>query len=246
MTTLAIIGGTALTSLEGLTIAKRESVTTPFGEPSSQLLVGEYQGRDIIFLPRHGSQNTIAPHKVNYRANIWALYEFGVEKIIAMSAVGGIGDGMEPGNIAIPDQIIDYTHGREQSFYSDDFSADKHIDFTFPYDAELRGMILAAANRQQVPIIDGGTYGATQGPRLETAAEIKRLAQDGCTMVGMTGMPETYLARELGITYATCAVMSNWAAGITDKEIDMTEIEQAINSSMTKVKLLLAELIRSL
>ncbi len=245
MTTLAIIGGTGLTSLDGLTIKEHKFVETPYGEPSSPVLLGEYEGKNIMFLPRHGSQHTIAPHKVNYRANVWALYALGVEKIIAVTAVGGISRNLPPSTLAIPDQIIDYTYGREQSFYSDDFTVDKHLDFTQPYDVELRQIILSAAIRQKIAITDGGTYGATQGPRLETAAEIRRLAQDGCAMVGMTGMPEAYLARELGMAYATCAVMANWAAGITDAAIQMSDIEHVLDKGMTQVKQLLAEIIRA-
>ncbi|MBL1320755.1 MAG: S-methyl-5'-thioinosine phosphorylase [Methylophaga sp.] len=244
MTTLAIIGGTGLTSLDGLTISEHKFVETPYGEPSSPLLLGEYEGKKVIFLPRHGPEHTIAPHKVNYRANIWALYALGVEEIIAVAAVGAIDQNLAPGTLAVPDQIIDYTYGREQSFYSDEFTADRHLDFTYPYTSGLRNVILAAAIRQKVTITDGGTYAATQGPRLETAAEIKRLEQDGCAMVGMTGMPEAYLARELGMAYATCAVMANWAAGITDNEIQMADIEQVLNEGMTQVKQLLVEIIR--
>jgi purine nucleoside phosphorylase len=172
------------------------------------------------------------------------LYALGVEEIIAVAAVGGIDKNLAPGMLAVPDQIIDYTYGREQSFYSDEFTADRHLDFTEPYNSALRKVVLAAAARQKVMITDGGVYGATQGPRLETAAEIKRLAQDGCSMVGMTGMPEAYLARELGMAYATCAVMANWAAGIAEGEIHMAEIEQVLNEGMMQVKQLLAEVIR--
>ena len=244
MSTLAIMGGTGLASLEGLTISEHKFVETPYGEPSSPLLLSEYEGKNVIFLPRHGPQHTIAPHKVNYRANIWALYALGVEEIIAVAAVGAIDKNMMPSTLAVPDQIIDYTYGREQSFYSDEFTADRHLDFTYPYDAVLRKVILAAAARQNIMIADGGIYGATQGPRLETAAEIQRLAQDGCAMVGMTGMPEAYLARELGMAYATCAVMANWAAGITDDIIQMADIEQVLNKGMSQAKQVLSDIIR--
>lgn len=244
MATLAIIGGTGLTSLEGLQITEQRSVTTPFGQPSSDLLLGEFHGKSVIFLPRHGSKHTIPPHRINYRANLWALHQAGIKHIIAIAAVGGIRTDMAPGVLAVPDQIIDYTYGREQSFYSDDFSADKHIDFSYPYDETLRQTVLQAGKKQQIDIVDGGTYGATQGPRLETVAEIKRMAQDGCTMVGMTGMPEACLARELGINYATCALMVNWAAGLTEGIITMAQIEQTLAGGMLQVKQVLAELIQ--
>lgn len=243
MSKLAVIGGTGLTDLDGL-LVEQELVNTPFGLPSSPLLIGKIQGEQVIFLPRHGQDHTIPPHRINYRANLWALHAQGVEKIIAIAAVGSIRDDLVPGILAVPDQIIDYTYDREQSFFSEDFSADKHIDFTAPYDEALRQQILDAAKASNVTIIDGGTYGATQGPRLETAAEIKRLAQDGCAMVGMTGMPEAYLARELDMVYATCAVTANWAAGLTDEIITMDDIQQTLSTGMAQVKQVLAELIQ--
>jgi len=241
--TLAIIGGTGLSSLEGLELVEKKVIGTPFGEPSSALSIGKLHGESLIFLPRHGDDHTLPPHKVNYRANIWALHSVGASKIIAVAAVGGIRDDMPPGVLAVPDQIIDYTYGREQSFFSYDFTADKHIDFTYPYDDALRESILQAGITKQIKLVDGGCYGATQGPRLETAAEIKRMAQDGCAMVGMTGMPEAYLARELGIPYATCALMVNWAAGLTEGTITMEQIEQTLAGGMEQVKQLLIELI---
>lgn len=244
MSKLAIIGGTGLTSLDGLNIVEQRKVDTPFGLPSSDLLVGQFQGHSIIFLPRHGEHHTIPPHRINYRANLWALHEQEVEQIIAIAAVGGIRNDMPPGILAVPDQIIDYTFDRDQSFFSDDFTADKHIDFSYPYDQNLRDKILTAANQQGLAIVDGGTYGATQGPRLETVAEIKRMAQDGCAMVGMTGMPEATLARELNIAYATCAVMANWAAGLSVGVITMADIERTVADGMDQVKQILAELIR--
>jgi len=245
MTELAIIGGTGLTTLEGLDITEKRTVTTPFGQPSSELLIGRFHGESVIFLPRHGTGHTVPPHRINYRANIWALHQAGVKKIVAVAAVGGIRSDLAPGVLAVPDQIIDYTYGREQSFFSDDFSPDKHIDFSYPYDESLRKVLLQAGDKLKLSIVDSGTYGATQGPRLETAAEIKRMAQDGCAMVGMTGMPEAYLARELNINYATCAVMVNWAAGLTEGVISMSQIEKTLVDGMDQVKQLLAEIIQS-
>jgi 5'-methylthioinosine phosphorylase len=245
MTMLAIIGGTGLTSLDGLNITEKKTVTTPFGEPSSDLLIGEFQDKPVIFLPRHGQQHSIPPHKINYRANIWALHSLGVSKVVAVAAVGGIRQDMAPGVLAVPDQIIDYTYDREHSFFSDDFSSDKHIDFTFPYDETLRQQILRAATVQNVSIVNDGTYGAVQGPRLETAAEIKRMAQDGCSLVGMTGMPEASLARELGMAYATIALSANWAAGLSDSIITMTEIEQTVADGISRIKKILSALIPS-
>ncbi|NQY26933.1 MAG: S-methyl-5'-thioinosine phosphorylase [Piscirickettsiaceae bacterium] len=244
MSLLAIIGGTGLSALEGLNITEQRKVDTPYGQPSSDLLVGEIAGQQVVFLPRHGEQHTIPPHKINYRANMWALHQQGVDHIIAVAAVGGIRADLAPSVLAVPDQIIDYTYGREQSFFSDDFSVDKHIDFSYPYDPTLRQKIMQAAKQQNIDIVDGGTYGATQGPRLETAAEIQRMAQDGCAMVGMTGMPEACLARELNIAYATCALMVNWGAGIGDGVITMAQIEHTLAKGMDDVKAILKAIIQ--
>jgi 5'-deoxy-5'-methylthioadenosine phosphorylase len=243
MTITAIIGGSGLTELDGLTIIEKRAVDTPFGEPSSQLMIGNYANQQVIFLPRHGEGHKIPPHKINYRANIWALKKLGVKRVIAVAAVGGITDEMGPGVLAIPDQIIDYTHGREQSFYSDDFSSDKHIDFTHPYQQTLRQKLLTAGKTLGIDLVDGGTYGAVQGPRLETAAEIKRMAQDGCSMVGMTGMPEACLAREAELDYACVALSANWAAGLSDEPITMADIERTVANGMDKIKALIAAVI---
>jgi 5'-deoxy-5'-methylthioadenosine phosphorylase len=245
MVKLAIIGGTGLSALDGLNTVEQHVVSTPFGLPSSDILEGELHGKTVFFLPRHGVNHTIPPHKINYRANLWALHYLGVERILAVAAVGGIREDLAPSILALPDQIIDYTYGREHSFYGDDFSVDNHIDFSYPYDENLRQRLLQSALNIGINIIDGGTYGATQGPRLETAAEIKRMAQDGCAMVGMTGMPEAALSRELNIAYASCALVVNWAAGLGDGLITMTNIELTLADGMTQVKQILAEFISS-
>lgn len=239
----AIIGGSGLTELDGLTITEKKAVFTPFGEPSSELLIGDYAGNEIVFLPRHGKGHRIPPHKINYRANIWALKQAGVEQVIAVAAVGGIREDMGPGVLAVPDQIIDYTYGREQSFFSEDFTGDKHIDFTYPYDVELRERLLLAGEKANLIVVNDGTYGAVQGPRLETAAEIQRLKNDGCTMVGMTGMPEACLAREAELAYSCVALSANWAAGLSDQPITMAEIEQTVADGMDKIKTLIAEVL---
>jgi len=244
MPTLAIIGGTSLSQLDELSQIEQHTIDTPFGKPSSAVIQGQLHGKTILFLARHGEQHTIPPHKINYRANCWALQQLGADKIIAIAAVGGISPQLSPNTLAIPDQLIDYSYGREQSFFSDDFSPDKHLDFTHPYDETLRQQLLKAAQHHNINIIDGGTYATTQGPRLETAAEIKRLAQDGCTMVGMTGMPEAYLARELDIAYATCALSVNWAAGLCKNEISMAEINNIVSQGMGRIKQLLAQVIQ--
>jgi len=244
---VGIIGGTGLTALDGLEIHHREVVSTPFGEPSAPLIHGTFRGHDVTFLARHGHDHTIPPHQVNYRANIWALRQAGVERVIAVAAVGGVTDAYAPRRLAIPDQIIDYTHGRASTFYEQGYEQGldhvTHIDFTYPYDAEVRSWLLQAAHEAQVAVIDGGTYGATQGPRLETAAEIRRMAQEGCDLVGMTGMPEAALAREAGLRYAHCAVVANWAAGLgSGEELSMDEIRDHLTYGMEAVRSIIARL----
>jgi len=240
---IAIIGGTGLTSLPGLEITRREVVHTPYGEPSGPITHGRYSGKDVMFLARHGYGHTIPPHRVNYRANLWALNRLGVKRIIAVAAVGGITERMAPGVIAFPDQIIDYTWSRHHTFFEDNLTHVTHVDFSYPYDAELRAALIEGAKRAKIDFVDGGTYGATQGPRLETAAEIRRMRQDGCELVGMTGMPEAALARELGIAYAHCAVVSNWAAGVHGETVSMTEIEETLKAGMGRIMQLLTQVV---
>jgi 5'-methylthioinosine phosphorylase len=240
MTRLAIIGGTGLDKISDLEITRQEVSHTPYGEASAALTYGRIADTEVVFLPRHGAAHNIPPHRVNYRANLWALRNAGIERIIAVAAVGGIGDEMAPGRIVIPDQIIDYTYGREQTFFDTDLSQVTHIDFTYPYCEGLRQGLIDAGSRITEPVITTATYAATQGPRLETAMEVRRLATDGCDIVGMTGMPEAALARELDICYATCAVVANWAAGKHDQIIEMSEIEKNLKIGMETAKQLLA------
>lgn len=237
--TLAIIGGTGLTQLANLKILKHSQLDTPFGAPSSAYVHGELNGRELIFLARHGNPHTIPPHKINYCANIWGLKELGVTQIIAVAAVGGITKAMEPAHIAIPDQLIDYSYGRKHTFFEDNLEQVTHIDFSYPYTETLRTALINAAAHAGIKTSSHGTYGCTQGPRLETAAEIRRLQQDGCDLVGMTGMPEAALARELGIDYAALAVVANWGAGIVEGEITMAEIEQHLHKGMANAALIL-------
>lgn len=240
---LAIIGGTGLTSLTDLQIVRREVFHTPFGEPSGPLVYGLLNGVEVVFLPRHGSGHTIPPHKINYRANIWALRDVGVQYVVAVAAVGGIHHDLPPETLAIPDQIIDYTWSRGSTFFEDDLSHVTHIDFTEPYSGALRNALVQACDAAGADVIKHGTYGAMQGPRLETAAEINRMERDGCSMVGMTGMPEAALARELELEYAAFAVVANWAAGRGPAKIAMHEIEQALINGMTKVRRVLERVV---
>lgn len=239
MSLMAIIGGTGLSRLEDLEIGKREMVSTPYGSPSSALTFGRLGKKDFVFLARHGERHTIPPHRINYRANLWALHQTGARAILAVCAVGGIGPTFAPGRLAIPHQLVDYTTGRSQTFFEDDLDHVTHVDFTHPYSAKLRAELLAAARSTRIDVIDGGVYGCTQGPRLETAAEVLRMERDGCDMVGMTGMPEAVLARELGMDYAALAVVANWAAGKTEGEITMAEIERNLAQGMADVLRLL-------
>ncbi|MDD5633044.1 MAG: S-methyl-5'-thioinosine phosphorylase, partial [Methylococcales bacterium] len=211
----------------------------PYGPPSADFITGELNQNEVIFLARHGNPHTIAPHKINYRANIWGLKHLGVEQIVAVAAVGGITEKMVPAHIAVPDQIIDYSHDRFHTFFEDGNYPVTHIDFTYPYSQKLRSALISAAANANVNISPIGTYGCTQGPRLETAAEIKRMERDGCDVVGMTGMPEAALAKELGMDYATLSVVANWGAGKTDGEITMEEIEQHLRVGMANIMKLL-------
>lgn len=244
MEKLAIIGGTGLTQLADFKLNKKEVLTTPYGPPSADYLIGELNGVSAVFLARHGNPHSIPPHKINYCANIWGLKQLGVENIIAVAAVGGITPAMAPAQIAIPDQIIDYTYGRKHSFFEDPGTAVTHIDFTYPYSQPLRAKLIDAASQTGIHISPRATYGCTQGPRLETTAEILRMEKDGCDIVGMTAMPEAALARELGLNYAGIAVVANWAAGKTEGEITMTEIEHNLHSGMANVGLILQKLVR--
>ena len=240
MSKLAIIGGSGLTRMSTLKVLRREVVHTPYGEPSAPLIHGAFGDREVVFLPRHGSGHTIPPHKINYRANIWALHHIGVKQVIGVTAVGGIRSDMGPLTLVLPDQIIDYTYGRYHTFFETDLTRVTHIDFTYPYCQELREGLRQAAGELGEKIIPEGAYGATQGPRLETAKEIERLERDGCDLVGMTGMPEAALAREMGLCYANCSLVVNWAAGKGAGTISLEEIERNLHSGMENVRHLLA------
>jgi 5'-methylthioadenosine phosphorylase len=242
---LAIIGGSGLTQLSSMADTNRKAVRTPYGEPSGPLTFGRIRGRDALFLARHGYGHTIAPHEVNYRANLWALKEEGVEGVVSVASVGGIREDLAPGTLLVPHQLIDYTWGRHSTFYEGAASLVTHIDFTEPYSGVLRARILAAARACGERIVERGTYAATQGPRLETAAEITRLERDGADVVGMTGMPEAALARELGLEYAAIAVCANFAAGRGDsaRAVPMERIEAVLAEAMGRVRRVIEQLV---
>jgi 5'-deoxy-5'-methylthioadenosine phosphorylase len=243
---LAIIGGTGLTNLTNLEITRREIVRTPYGEPSGHLTFGEIptgsKKSEVIFLARHGYGHTIAPHEVNYRANIWALHSLGVTRVLAVNSVGGVAVEMGPGVIAVPDQLIDYTYGRKHTFFEGDKPV-THIDFTFPYCDRARKLYLAAAKAANIQVLDRGVLGVTQGPRLETRAEVNRMERDGCSMVGMTTLPEAGLAREMDMSYATLALSMNHAAGrgSSSEGIKLEDAEAVLKSGMESIRAILAK-----
>ncbi len=241
---LAIIGGSGLTELASLEVTFRKAARTPYGEPSGALTFGKLRGRDVAFLARHGYGHTIPPHEVNYRANIWALREEGATEIVSVASVGGIRADLGPGTLVIPHQIIDYTWGRRSTFFEGGDVPVSHVDFTRPYSEPLRQKLLAAARACGEPLLDGAVYAATQGPRLETAAEIDRLERDGADVVGMTGMPEAALARELDLPYAAIAVVVNHAAGRGESRtgIRLERIEQMLHSTIGRARRIVEEL----
>lgn len=243
MRTLAIIGGTGIDQLEGLEISAEEDVATPYGEPSRPIQVGTLGDARLLFLQRHGSPRAIPPHLINYRANLWALRELGASDVVAINAVGGISADMRPGRLVIPDQLIDYTWGREHTFDTGEIGSLMHIEFTEPYNGQLRRSLLAAASTAGVAHAASAVHGVTQGPRLETTAEIRRMANDGCDVVGMTGMPEASLARELGLAYASVCMVVNAAAGLDDKPLTLDMMRDTLQREASVVRSLLRALV---
>ena len=242
---LAIIGGSGLYHLPTLEGVERRFVRTPYGEPSCTMSLGTICGYPMVFLARHGHGHTIMPGDINYRANIWALKSLGVSGIIAVGSVGSIHPSLAPGDLVIPDQLIDYTWGRASSFFGSEPDIEMHVDFTHPFDQSLRQRLSGVADLLGSNIKDGGVYGCTQGPRLETAAEIRRMAGDGADVVGMTAMPEAVLARELGIPYAQLSVVANYAAGIAESAqgIEFSALGPVLEASMAKVRLMIEALV---
>lgn len=264
---IGIIGGSGfgdfgpLRCLNNQDVApSRQRVETPYGY-AEDIMVGELasaisttnsttannnittSSSTIVFMPRHGHGHRLPPHKINYRANIWALKSLGVTTIIAINAVGGIGERCVPGAIVIPDQLIDYTYGRDQT-YADILTDDiNHIDFGLPYEPEIRIRLLTAAERLGLAVEVEGCYACTQGPRLETAAEVQRLKRDGNTLVGMTAMPEAALAKELGLAYASICIVANWGAGLSSEPISLADIHRVLDQTTDKVKELLVEVL---
>ncbi|MBI4689316.1 MAG: S-methyl-5'-thioadenosine phosphorylase [Nitrospirae bacterium] len=241
---VGVIGGSGVYDIEGVVIKEVKKISTPYGEPSDSYRIGEIDGREIAFLPRHGSPHHIAPHRVNYRANIMGFKEMGVERIISVNAVGGISPEMVPGTVVVPDQIIDMTGGRESTFYEVEDVV--HIDFTEPYCPELREAIISAGEKAGITLRQKATYMCVNGPRLETAAEIKAFSLLGTDIVGMTGMPEASLARELSICFAGIAVVTNYAAGISKEKLTARDVIEKMAESTRKLNRLLKEIVRGI
>ncbi|MGE3925315.1 MAG: S-methyl-5'-thioinosine phosphorylase [Lautropia sp.] len=243
---IGIIGGSGLASLVGLERVRRRVERTAWGDPSSALSIGELHGQPIVFLARHGYGHTIAPHDINYRANVWALKQAGVDRVISVATVGAIREDIAVGGLVVPDQLIDYTSGRAGTYYAGPDQPVVHVDFTHPYDASLRQLLLTAAGALGEAVRDGGCYGCTNGPRLETAAEIRRLARDGCDLVGMTGMPEAVLAREAELAYAALAIVVNPAPGTREAAdgVSMTAVAAVLDEVRARVIAVLAEAVR--
>lgn len=240
---LAIIGGSGLAHLPVLEVTHRQVVRTPYGELSCALTFGRIAGQNIVFIARHGYGHSLAPHEINYRANIWALKEQGIKGIVAIGSVGGIRHDMSPGTLVVPDDILDYTWGRSHTYFEGPDRPVVHVDFTHPYDLALRARVLDAARAASIDVIDGGIYACTQGPRLESVAEVHRMEKDGADMIGMTGMPEAALARELGIPYASLCVVSNWSAGRGESIDEVVFAEGLREKGLTYVQTLLTQLV---
>ena len=242
--TLALVGGTGLTELDD--DAETLVFDTPYGAPSAPIRVVETQPLRLLFLPRHGNPHRFPPHCVNYRANMWALREAGAKHVLAVSAVGGITSAYGPGTLAAPDQLVDYSWGREHT-YSDSGNVPLlHVDFTHPYEGPLRRALLQSAASHSLEIVNGGCIGVFQGPRLESTAEIEMARRGGCDMAGMTSLPEAGLARELELDYAGIAVVSNWGAGVSDELISEDDIAETLREPMIRVRKLLRAVIETL
>lgn len=244
MKRLAVLGGTGIDQLGGFTASQSHRLETPFGALSAAIETGQVGGTQVIFLQRHGQPRSLPPHRINYRANLWALHEMGATHVVALNAVGGIRRTLVPGTLVVPDQLIDYTWGRAHTFDEGGDAPPRHIDFTDPYSAGLRQALLRAAETAGERAVEGAVMAVTQGPRLETAAEVRRLERDGCDVVGMTGMPEAALARELGLSYASLCMVVNAAAGLGDAPITQETIMAHLRTAAAASARVIAALLR--
>lgn len=239
---LAIIGGTGVYDPEILLNVREERVGTPYGDVEVKL--GRCGGREVAFLARHGWEHSIPPHKINYRANIWALRELGASRVIATSAVGSLRKEMAPGDFVILDQFLDFTKGREATFF--DGEGFKHLDYTEPYCPQVREAIIVSARALSFRVHERGCYVSTEGPRFETAAEIRAYAILGGDVVGMTNVPEVVLAREAGLCYGAVAMVTNYAAGISPNPLTHEEVVEVMKQNSERLKGLLVQAIEGL
>ncbi len=237
---IGVIGGSGLYDVEMLENVKEIKIYTPYGQPSDNVVVGEFKGRTVAFLPRHGRGHKIPPHKINYRANIWALKSIGVDKIVAISAVGSLREDYRPGDFVVPDQFIDFTKKRDYTFFEGGVVG--HFSMADPFCEPLRKLIVAVGRELGLRIHDKGTYICIEGPRFSTRAESKLFKSWGADIIGMTLVPEVTLAREVGICYATIAMVTDydvWA----EKPVTAAEVAKVMAENVEKAKKLLYELI---
>lgn len=239
---IAIIGGSGLYSMAEFGKAKTTVVKTPYGD-SPEILLGRLRGREVVFLPRHGRGHKIPPHLVNYRANIWALHGLGVKRVLATSCCGSTNPRMRPGEFAVLSQFIDFTKCRPQTFYEGGKDGVAHIEVTEPYCPELRRTLIETAMKLGLKVHPSAVYACTEGPRFETAAEVRALRMLGADLVGMTNLPECVLAREMEMCYSTLGIITNFAAGISKKKLTYTEVLDIIRGSIGQVRKLLLEAI---
>ena len=245
---IGVIGGSGLLGIEEWGSSREEVIRTPYGEPSHAIKVSELDDSEVAFIARHGNPHHIPPHLINYRANLWALHSLGVKTIISIATVGSIAPEIQPGDLVFPNQIIDYTSAREHTFFDGLNNPLNHIDFTYPYEDFLRSQLIASSQNLKIKFIENGCYASVNGPRLETAAEINRYENDGATIVGMTGMPEAGLARELGISYAAICPVANHAAGrgLSKEGLNLETINKNSKEMMSSVVTLITEVIKKI
>ncbi|EAX46562.1 methylthioadenosine phosphorylase [Thermosinus carboxydivorans Nor1] len=241
MTKLAIIGGTGVYDPRILENVREEEILTPYG--AVRYKVGEYAGRAIAFIPRHGSKHSIPPHLINYRANIWAMKKIGVQAILATTAVGSLNTDMKPGDFVLINQFLDFTKNRVHTFYEGGERGVVHVDVTEPYCPALRQKLEKAAKKIGIAIHTKGTYVCTEGPRFETPAEIAMFAKLGGDVVGMTNVPEVVLAREAEMCYATVSMVTNYAAGISAQPLTHGEVLDTMKANTENIKRLIMETI---
>lgn len=238
---IAIIGGTGVYDPKIFSSVRDEIINTSYGPV--KVMVGSYQGKDIAFLARHGSDHSVPPHLINYRGNIAALKELGVKNIFATAAVGSLNMDMEPGQFVFIDQFLDFTKGRPSTFVEDGVT---HTDMTQPYCSELRSLLSDTAKKIGLEYHKGGTYVCTEGPRFETAAEIRMFRHFGGDLVGMTSVPEVVLAREAEICYSSIAIVTNYAAGISPRKLSHQEVLDVMDDSAENVRSLIMQAISGL